>query len=113
MGIREVFDLIEAEDPKNHEIEYVHIRVDIGAKHPYVITHCHVIDPDNRKDQAIGTSICSFRDQWDRKKGNRIARNRAYTALKEKKNSSPIREYLIDTVLSGGIGFKSLYLGDR
>lgn len=92
------------------EIEYHHFKVEIGAKHPYIITQCYVINSEHPNETAIGVSICSFRDQYDHKKGNLIARHRACTALKEKKSSSPIRESLSTVISKGAIKFKCIYV---
>lgn len=71
---------------------YQHTRVEVGAKRPFVITTCTLQEGDTTL--AIGVAICSFRDQFNRKVGNTIARGRAMKALTEKRDSCPVRDEL-------------------
>ena len=92
--------------------EYFHYKADSGQKRPYVYTICTLLDNNNNKLLAFGISICSWRDQYDRKKGNRIAKNRAYIAYDEKKNSSIIRKDLADIIAFYNLpAYKSVYMG--
>lgn len=63
----------------------------------YKITSCDIIDTDQEMLLATGFSVCCPKDQYDRKKGNLIARNRANKAWKEIKSSSPVHR---DNVLN-------------
>lgn len=72
---------------------YIHEKVNVGAKRPFVVTRCLLVE--NQKCLARGISICSFRDMYDRRYGNFIAYNRAMTAIKESISSSPVNEELL------------------
>jgi len=74
---------------------------------PYRVTFCELLEDGYRK--AIGISICSPSDQYNRKLGNTIARGRAYKALSLKKCISPSR---IELVTNLGLCFyeKGVYI---
>jgi hypothetical protein len=55
----------------------------------YITTIC-LLHTANDGFVARGISICSARDQFDKKKGRMIAQGRAQHALMEQENSSPI-----------------------
>ena len=55
----------------------------------YMVTTCVIKDKEGKK-LVGGISICSPKDQYNRKKGNMIARGRAYKALERKQDSCPV-----------------------
>lgn len=55
----------------------------------YRVTECLLVQ--SGMVVAYGASFCAPNDQYDRKKGNRIARGRAHKALERKALISPIR----------------------
>lgn len=77
--------------------KFRHIDICIDKTRPYHVTICtlHI----NGKDLAEGLSICSYSDQYNRKRGNTIARGRAVKALAEKRSYNPIREKLRKALL--------------
>ena len=72
------------------EEQISHALVEVGNQ-KYTITYCDLFDVDQNVLLATGISVCCPKDQYDRKKGNLIARNRANKAWKEIKSSSPVR----------------------
>ena len=71
---------------------FAHYRLETGAKRPVHVTACTLIGEG--EDSAVGISICSWKDQYDRKLGNKIARGRAEKALRLRRNIGPVREVL-------------------
>lgn len=59
--------------------------------HRFIVTECILIR--NERVVAFGLSFCAPNDQYDRKKGNRIARGRAYKAYEKQVCISPIRRW--------------------
>ena len=62
---------------------------------------------DNNNAEAAGWSICSFKDNYNRKLGNQIARGRAEKALRLKKNIRPTSEEIKKIF---NIDFKGVYI---
>lgn len=60
---------------------------------------------------AKGYAICSPRDQYVRKKGNLIAKGRAYTALTEMKSSNPLVGKRFSKMMSDQPFFLCQYCG--
>jgi hypothetical protein len=67
---------------------YRHFPIEVGEKRPYVVTLC-TLSRDNQV-LAMGLSICSYLDQFNRKLGSRIAHGRAVKAYSLEENISPI-----------------------
>lgn len=79
-------------DKKLFGEKFRHYEFNNGSKNPYHVTICTLID--NGEEIVRGISICSFRDQYNRRIGNTIARGRAIKAARDCKSFNPIREEL-------------------
>ena len=93
---------------------YKHTKFDIGAKRPFVVTACALLEKDKEGDDvalAIGTAICSCRDQYDRKKGNLKAAVRAYQALRSGRSSLPVQSEFISCF--SALPYKSLFITEE
>ncbi len=68
---------------------FAHSKITTEEKEkPYILTMCILKEED--KVLAVGASLCSPEDNYNRKLGNRIARGRAIKALDKKQDISPI-----------------------
>jgi hypothetical protein len=104
----------------NNEWKYVDFRHLRDKNNKMFATVCEIHDTQNTL--AIGISLCSDKDNFSRKMGRRIAMNRAFRAIADRCNSSPIERMNCPVVhkwvqsayfITHNFHHKSLYFGEE
>lgn len=94
---------------------YQHQKVKVkkaGREVCYTVTCCFLYQEErNWKEElanACGIALCSYKDQYNRKKGNLIAKGRAIKALESKKTDHRLGSRLTQLT---GVRYLQVYLG--